>query len=75
MKNIILCFDIPVQKNALRIRIWRWLQKVGAEQKMRSYWTLPFSEKNLADFKSICKEIVQNGGAAEVIVGEIYVTK
>jgi hypothetical protein len=70
MKNIILCFDIPTQKNALRIRIWRWLKKLGAEQKMKSYWGLPFSERNLIDFKIICKEIIKNGGKAEVIVGE-----
>lgn len=71
MKNIILCFDIPVQKNALRIRIWRWLQKLRAEQKMKSYWSLPFSERNLADLKLICKEIIKNGGEAEVIIGEV----
>jgi len=71
MKRVILCFDIPIGKNALRIKIWRWLKKLGAEQKMRSYWVLPFSDKNLVDFKSICKEITKNGGEAEVIVGEV----
>jgi len=71
MKRIILCFDIPVKKNTLRVRIWRHLQKLGAELKMSSYWTLSFSDRNLTDIKSICKDIKENGGKAEIIVGEI----
>jgi hypothetical protein len=72
IRVIALSFDLPRNKPSLRVKVWRELQKIGAERRSGSYWTLPFSERNLADFKSIYKEIIQNDGRAEIIVGEVY---
>lgn len=72
MKEIlIITFDIPINKSALRTRIWRELRKIGAENRFRSHWTLPFSEGNLVDLKVLRDEIMKSGGKAEVIRGVI----
>lgn len=69
-------FDIPVSKASFRVKVWRELKKMRADQKMRSYWSLPYTEGNLLDFKRLGKDIVKNGGQAEILVGNvIYITK
>ena len=67
---LVLVFDIPREKAYLRVKIWRKLQKFGAELRYGSHWTLPFNKENLANMKQICKEIRKSGGKAEVIKGE-----
>jgi len=69
-KIIVLSFDIPRNKSTLRVNIWRQLKLMGAELRLGSYWTLPFSIKNLVDIKNIAKEIKNSGGDAEIIIGE-----
>lgn len=70
-KIIILSFDIPRSKAGFRVKIWRELQDAGAKLQMRSFWVLPFNKMNLAEFKRICREIINNRGKAEVIVGHV----
>lgn len=67
---IVLSFDIPLNKASFRVKIWRELRKLGAENRMRSHWVLPFSKRNLKDLKNIAEEIKKNGGKAEIMVGE-----
>lgn len=70
-KIIILSFDIPRSKAGFRVKVWRELQSIGAKLQTRSFWSLSFSEMNLIEFKRICKEIIDNGGKAEVIIGNV----
>lgn len=71
-----LTFDIPLNKASFRVKIWRELKKMHAERQMRSYWSLPYNQANLIDFKQIAREIVRNGGRAEILAGDvIYITK
>ena len=69
-KFLILSFDIPKEKGALRKRIWRELTKNGAENKYDSYWILSLSRSSLKLFTTLRSEILKNGGKAEVIKGE-----
>ena len=71
MKILALVFDIPKEKNTLRVRTWRKLQKKGAELKFRSLWLLPNNKRNLFDFKAIRNDIRKNGGKAEVLLIEV----
>jgi hypothetical protein len=70
MKVVVLAFDIPRTKGYLRVKIWRELQKIGAENRLGSHWIIPFSQKNLADIKNIANEIKNSGGNAEIIIGK-----
>jgi hypothetical protein len=71
MKKIIaIAFDIPKSKASFRVKIWRELQKIGAEQRLGSHWILPLSGVNLRYIRKIAKEITSAGGNAEIIVGE-----
>lgn len=69
-KVIILSFDIPAGRTSLRVKIWRKLQKIGAEQELWSHWAIPFNQRNLIDMKMIAKDIINSGGNAKLIVGE-----
>jgi hypothetical protein len=69
-KVIVLSFDIPRDKASFRVKIWRELQKIGAEQRLGSHWILPLSRANLIYMKAIAKKIKEFGGNVEVIIGE-----
>lgn len=71
-ENCDISFWHTRSKAYLRVKIWRELQAIGAEQRLGSHWILPYSQRNLADFRSIYKEIIQNGCEAEIIIGEVY---
>ena len=66
-----LVFDIPKEKNALRVRTWRELQRIEAELKFRSLWLLPNDKRNLSDLKVIRNDIRKNGGKSEVLLLEV----
>lgn len=69
-KKLILSFDIPKEKSSLRIRIWRKLNKIKANNPFGSYWTLPDNKTNQKEFNRIKKDIIKFGGKAIVIIGE-----
>lgn len=70
-REIILAFDIPREKAYTRVKVWRKLHEIGARQRLRSHWILPFSKKNLLEFKRIAKEIKEQGGKVELIIGKV----
>lgn len=70
-KLLALVFDIPTKKNALRVRTWRELQRIGAGLKFRSLWVLENTSRNLSDFKSLRADIRRCGGKAEVLLIEV----
>lgn len=69
--NLALVFDIPKEKNALRVRTWRELQRINAKLKFRSLWSLTNNKRNLSDFKYIRNDIRKNGGRAEILVMDV----
>jgi hypothetical protein len=72
MKNIdpqkwlLLIHQIPPKPNALRVKIWRRLQQVGAASIKQSVYAMPFSEQSREDLSWILKEIVDGGGDGSI---------
>jgi hypothetical protein len=72
MKNIdpqkwlLLIHQIPPKPNALRVKIWRRLQQVGAATIKQSVYAMPFSEQSREDLSWILKEIVDGGGDGSI---------
>ncbi|MEM5878969.1 MAG: hypothetical protein QXU74_00560 [Candidatus Aenigmatarchaeota archaeon] len=46
------------------------LKETVAKQELGSYWVAQFNQKNLANMKTIAREIINSGGNARLIVGE-----
>lgn len=55
---------IPPKPDAVRVSIWRSLQKTFAVPVKNSVYALPLNKKNLSVFKDIAKEIEERGGEA-----------
>lgn len=68
-KIIVLAFDIPRDKPSFRVKIWRELQDLGVDQRLRSHCTMPFSKRNLSDLKVVARKIRRARGRIELLVG------
>ncbi|MCK4837830.1 MAG: chromate resistance protein [Desulfobulbaceae bacterium] len=65
-KWLLLIHQIPPNPNALRVKIWRRLQQVGAVAIKQSVYAMPFSEQSREDLSWILKEIVEGGGDGSI---------
>ncbi len=65
-KWLVLIHQIPPKPNALRVKIWRRLQQVGAVAIKQSVYVMPFSEQAHEDLSWTLKEIVDGGGNGSV---------
>ncbi|MEN6484542.1 MAG: chromate resistance protein ChrB domain-containing protein [Syntrophobacteraceae bacterium] len=65
-KWLLLIHQIPPKPNALRVKIWRRLQHVGAVAVKQSVYAMPFSEQSREDLSWILKEIVEGGGDGSI---------
>ena len=63
---LLLIHQIPPKPNALRVKIWRRLQQVGAVAIKQSVYVMPFSEQSQEDLSWTLKEIVDGGGNASI---------
>jgi hypothetical protein len=63
---LILIHQLPPKPNALRVKIWRRLQQVGAVAIKQSVYALPLSEQSREDLSWILKEIVEGGGDGSI---------
>jgi len=63
---LILIHQLPPKPNALRVKIWRRLQQVGAVAIKQSVYALPLSEQSREDLSWILKEIVEGGGEGSI---------
>lgn len=63
---LLLIHQIPPKPNALRVRIWRRLQQVGAVGIKQSVYAMPVSEQCREDLSWILKEIVEGGGDGSI---------
>ena len=65
-KWLLLIHQLPPKPNALRVKIWRRLQQVGAVAIKPSVYALPLSEQSREDLNWILKEIVAGGGDGSI---------
>ena len=65
-KWLLLIHQIPPKPNALRVKIWRRLQQVGAVAIKQSVYVMPFSEPSQEDLSWTLKEIVAGGGDGSI---------
>ncbi|HBD07620.1 MAG TPA: ChrB protein, partial [Syntrophobacteraceae bacterium] len=63
---LLLIHQIPPKPNALRVRIWRRLQQVGAVGIKPSVYAMPVSEQCREDLSWILNEIVEGGGDGSI---------
>lgn len=66
LKWLILIHQIPPKPDALRVKIWRRLQQVGAVAIKQSVYVMPFSEQSREDLSWTLKEIVDGGGEGSI---------
>ena len=65
-KWMILIHQIPPKPDALRVKIWRRLQQIGAVAIKQSVYVLPFSEQSREDLSWTLEEIVDGGGDGSI---------
>lgn len=65
-KWLLLIHQIPPKPNALRVKIWRRLQQVGAVAIKQSVYVMPLSEQSREDLSWTLKEIVEVGGDGSI---------
>lgn len=65
-KWLLLIHQIPPKPNALRVKIWRRLQHVGAVAIKQSVYAMPLSDQSREDLSWILKEIVEGGGDGSI---------
>ncbi len=63
---LLLIHQIPPKPNALRVKIWRRLQQVGAVAIKQSVYVMPCSEQSQEDLSWTLKEIVAGGGDGSI---------
>jgi hypothetical protein len=65
-KWLLLIHQIPPKPNALRVKIWRRLQQVGAVAIKQSVYVMPLIDSSREDLSWILKEIVEGGGDGSI---------
>ena len=65
-KWLLLIHQLPPEPNALRVKIWRRLQQVGAVAIKPSVYVMPDSEHSREDLNWTLKEIVDGGGDGSI---------
>ena len=65
-KWLVLIHQIPPKPDALRVKIWRRLQQIGAAAIKPSVYVMPFSGQSREDLSWTLKEIVDGGGDGSI---------
>ncbi|MFH1981415.1 MAG: chromate resistance protein ChrB domain-containing protein [Pseudomonadota bacterium] len=65
-KWLLLVHQIPPRPTALRVKIWRRLQQIGAVTIKQSVYVLPFTEQSREDLTWTLREIVDGGGDGSI---------
>ena len=63
---MVLIHQIPPKPDALRVKIWRRLQQIGAVAIKQSVYVMPFSEQSREDLSWTLKVIVDGGGNGSI---------
>lgn len=64
--TFLLIYDIPRNKSALLVRVWRRLKKMDAKKITNSVWSVEDDEK-IAAFHEIKEAINKAGGEAKIM--------
>ncbi len=65
-KWLLLIHQIPPKLNALRVRIWRRLQRIGAVAIKQTVYVMPCSDQSREDLSWTLKQIVAGGGDGSI---------
>ena len=65
-KWLVLIHKIPPKPDALRVKIWRRLQQIGAVAIKQSVYVMPFSDQSREDLNWTLKEILDAGGDGSI---------
>ena len=65
-KWLVLIHQIPPKPDALRVKIWRRLQQIGAVAIKPSVYVMPFAHQSREDLSWTLKEIVGGGGDGSI---------
>jgi len=65
-KWLLLIHQIPPKPNALRVKIWRRLQQIGAVAIKQSVYAMPLEAQSREDFSWTLKEIIDGGGDGSI---------
>ena len=77
MKNatwLILSFSLPTKSQAIRVKVWRRLQTIGAVQVKNSLYVLPATAGNSEHFTWLAKEVEEADGEALFFETETILT-
>jgi hypothetical protein len=64
MKWLVLSFTLPKDPSRARVSVWRKLKRAGSVNIAQSMWVLPLSDRHIATFGEISKEIKACAGEA-----------
>lgn len=65
-KWLLLIHQIPPKPNALRVKIWRRLQQIGAVAIKQSVYAMPLSNLSREDLSWTLQEIIAGGGEGSI---------
>lgn len=65
-KWLLLIHQIPPKPDALRVKIWRRLQHIGAVAIKQSVYAMPLTEQSQEDLSWTLKEIIDGGGDGSI---------
>ena len=65
-KWLVLIHQIPPKPDALRVKIWRRLQQIGAVAIKPSVYVMPYLEKSREDLSWTLKQVVDGGGDGSI---------
>ncbi|MGD9826075.1 chromate resistance protein ChrB domain-containing protein [Desulfobacter sp.] len=65
-KWLVLIHQIPPKPDALRVKIWRRLQQVGAVAIKQSVYVMPLTEQAREDLSWTLRQIVEGGGDGSI---------
>jgi hypothetical protein len=65
-KWLLLIHQIPPKPDALRVKIWRRLQQIGAVAIKQSVYAMPLSDQSREDLSWTLKEVVAGGGDGSI---------
>ena len=65
-KWLVLIHQIPPKPDALRMKIWRRLQQIGAVAIKQSVYVMPFSDHSREDLSWTLKSIIDGGGDGSI---------
>ena len=64
---LLLIHQLPPKPDALRVKIWRRLQKIGAVAVKQSVYAMPMTPQSREDLSWVLKEITDGGGEGSII--------